>query len=85
MEPTLQSILAKVQGIDTTELTNVQAGLTDIENDLNTLISATPATPRRNDLRPSVLSVFGRPPLSTRWPSEHTCSNRSLKNRRTVI
>lgn len=43
--PTLQSILAEVQNLDTTELENFEAAKTQIVNDLTTLINATPATP----------------------------------------
>lgn len=45
MNPTLESILAEVQAIDTTALDAVAAALTQVVTDLNTLIAAQPVVP----------------------------------------
>lgn len=42
MNPTLQSILAEVQAIDTTNLDSVVAALAQVVTDLNTLIAVAP-------------------------------------------
>jgi hypothetical protein len=54
--PTLQSILAEVQAVDTTQLEGVQAALTQIAADLNTLISA-PATPAADPIATVVVTT----------------------------